>query len=71
MLEKWKPLCEKYNCTIPALALSWILAQGDYITILSGATTPEQVRENVKAADIRLEEKDIQLLRSMAEELEN
>ena len=64
------PLCEKYNCTIPTLALAWILAQGDYITILSGATTPEQVRENVKAADIRLEEKDIQLLRSMAEELE-
>ena len=27
MMESWKPLCEKYDCTIANLALGWILAQ--------------------------------------------
>lgn len=70
MLEKWQPLCEKYQCGIPTLALAWILAQGDYITLLSGATTPDQVRENVRAAELQLEDSDVALMRSMVEELE-
>ncbi|MGI6110034.1 MAG: NADH-dependent methylglyoxal reductase [Eubacteriaceae bacterium] len=70
MLDQWKPLCDKYNCGIPTLALAWILAQGDYITILSGATSPDQIRENVKAADIELDPADVKLMRDMAEALD-
>ncbi|MDF2789801.1 MAG: aldo/keto reductase [Neobacillus sp.] len=70
MLNDWKPLCDKYECTIPTLALSWILAQGDYITILSGATSPEQVQENNKASEIVLAEEDVQLMRTMVEEID-
>lgn len=70
MLKRWKPLQDKYDCSIATMALAWILAQGDFISILSGATSVEQVQENIKAADIKLEEKDVQLLREMVEELE-
>ncbi|PWC19671.1 aldo/keto reductase [Brenneria corticis] len=71
MLEEWRPLCEKYHCSIPTLALAWILKQSDLISILSGATTPEQVRENVKAASIRLTDADASLMRKMAESLDS
>lgn len=71
MLERWQPLCAKYRCTIPALALAWILKQSDLITLLSGATAPEQVRENVDALTIALTDADSLLMREMAEALNN
>jgi methylglyoxal reductase len=70
MLDLWKPLCEKYNTTIPALALAWVMNQGDNITLLSGATTPEQVEMNAVAANIVLSESDSNLMRTMALNLE-
>ena len=70
MLEQWRPLCEKYRCTIPALALAWILKQSDLITLLSGATAPEQVRENVEALTVALTDGDSSLMRQMAEALD-
>ena len=70
MLEQWQPLCEKYRCTIPALALAWILKQSDLITLLSGATAPEQVRENVEALTIPLTDNDSLLMRRIAEALD-
>lgn len=70
MLDRFKPLCEKYDCTIPALALAWVLAQGDFITILSGATSADQVRENIKAAEIELSAEDAAWMREQAEALE-
>ncbi len=70
MLDKWKPLTEKYNCSIPALALAWIMNQGDTVNLLTGATAPEQIEMNVVAADIVLSDEDNMLIRRMAEELE-
>lgn len=66
MLEHWRPLCEKYRCTVPTLALAWILKQSELISILSGATAPEQVRENVGALTLPLTDADAALMREMA-----
>lgn len=71
MLDNWKPLCEKYQCTIPTLALAWILKQSDLISILSGATSPAQVRENVRACQIKLSDDDALLMKKMADALNN
>lgn len=70
MLASWKPLCEKYDCSIPTLALAWVLAQGDFISILSGSTTPDQVVENIRATEIGLSEDDASWMRARAEELD-
>lgn len=71
MLEQWRPLCDKYRCSVPTLALAWILKQSELISILSGATAPEQVRENVQALAITLTDADSLLMREMAEALDN
>lgn len=70
MMEQWKPLCEKYNCTIANLALGWILAQGDFLNLLSGSTTVSQIVENVKSAELLLEPEDVRLMRDMAESID-
>jgi methylglyoxal reductase len=71
MLEKWQPLCKKYDCTVPTLALAWILKQSRLISILSGATSPQQVRENVRATAINLSDADALLMKEMADALIN
>ena len=70
MMDKWKPLCEKYDCTIANLALGWILAQGDFLNLLSGSTTVEQIKENVKSAELELDPKDVAYMRELAEEID-
>ena len=70
VMDEWKPLCEKYNCTIANLALAWILAQGDFINLLSGSTTVDQIAENVKSAEIELDPSDVAAMRDMVEAID-
>lgn len=70
MLEEWKPLVEKYHASIPALALAWVMNQGDHVNLLTGATEPGQIDMNAPAADIVLEEVDNRKMRALAEALD-
>ena len=70
MMDSWKPLFEKYHCTIANLALAWILSQGEFINSLSGATTREQLAENVRSAEIALSPEDAAWMRRQAEALD-
>lgn len=69
MMDKWQPLCEKYRCSIPTLALAWIMGQNDKITLLTGATSVEQVHENIKAANLNIDADDLTYMRDLAEQL--
>ncbi|MFT4006215.1 MAG: aldo/keto reductase [Lacrimispora sp.] len=68
MMEEWAPLCKKYGCSIPTLALAWVISQGDFISVLNGASTVEQIRENAKAMEVRISGEDLLLMRKLAEE---
>ena len=70
VMDQWKPLCEKYNCTIANLALAWILAQGEFINLLSGSTTVDQIKENVKSTELELDPEDVAMMRDMVEEID-
>ncbi|QEA52585.1 aldo/keto reductase [Loigolactobacillus coryniformis] len=70
MLDKWKPLCDKYDCSMANLAIAWILAQGTNVNVLSGSTTPEELAENSKAKDINIDLDDVKYMRKLAEELD-
>lgn len=69
-LDELKPLCAKYDCTIADLALAWILAQDERVVLLSGSTTPDQIRSNVRSAEIDLSVEDVAMMRDMAEALD-
>lgn len=70
MLDEWKPLCDKYDCTIPTLCLAWVMNQGGEVNLLTGATAPDQVDMNARAADIVVNEADLCTMREMAEALD-
>jgi methylglyoxal reductase len=71
MLEKWDGLCKKYNCTKANLAIAWILAQGSFVNLLSGAVSVDEIQQNVQAIDINFSQEDIKQMREMAEKLDN
>ena len=64
-VDSWKNLCEKYNCTYGNLAIAWIAAQSPMVNVLCGARKLNQITENVKAADIILEQEIEQMRQSI------
>ncbi len=70
MLEKWETLCRKYDCTKANLALSWVLAQGDFVNLLSGASTVDEIRENAKSSELCMDVEDVNRMRKWAEDID-
>lgn len=70
MVDSWKDLCIKYNCTSTHLAIAWLLTQGNHMNVLCGARKIEQLEENTKGADITLDLADIARIRENALSLE-
>ena len=52
------------------LALGWILEQGDFLNLLRGSTTVDQIRENVKSAELELDPEDVAFMRESAEAID-
>ena len=54
-LEKVKQLARvasDLGVTLPKLALAWCLKNPNVSTVITGASKPEQVRENMKAGEV-------------------
>ena len=48
-VKKLEPIAKSLNCTLAQLALAWCLKNPNVSTVITGATRPEQVTENMKA----------------------
>jgi methylglyoxal reductase len=59
MLEKMKPLCEKYSCGLSGLVVAWTLAQSASMNVLCGSRKLEQIEENVEGGGFELEAADL------------
>jgi voltage-dependent potassium channel beta subunit len=54
-IEKVKalePVAQSLGCTLAQLALAWCLKNSNVSTVITGASRPEQVVENMKALDV-------------------
>jgi|HubBroStandDraft_1064217.scaffolds.fasta_scaffold01724_10 voltage-dependent potassium channel beta subunit len=51
-VQRLKPLAEGAHCTLAQLALAWCLRTPVVSSVIVGATRPEQVDDNVAAADL-------------------
>ncbi|MFF3868493.1 aldo/keto reductase family protein [Micromonospora sp. NPDC001898] len=55
-VQQLKPLAEQAGLTMPQLAIAWVLQNPNVSSAIIGASRPEQVRDNVKAAGVKLDE---------------
>ena len=46
------PLAEELGCTMPQLAIAWCLTNDDVSTVITGASRPSQVTENLAALKV-------------------
>ncbi|MBB5633983.1 aryl-alcohol dehydrogenase-like predicted oxidoreductase [Cryobacterium mesophilum] len=49
-VERFQAFCDEREVTMLEAAFGWLLAQPNLTSVIAGATTPEQVRQNVAAA---------------------
>jgi aryl-alcohol dehydrogenase-like predicted oxidoreductase len=54
-VQELRPLADEAGLSMAGLALAWVLQNDNVSAVIIGATRPEQVRENVKAAGVRLD----------------
>ncbi|MGB5952595.1 MAG: aldo/keto reductase family protein [Ornithinimicrobium sp.] len=54
-VQKLKPIADKNDLSMAQLAIAWVLQNDNVATALVGASRPEQVGENVKAAGVTLD----------------
>lgn len=55
-VQELRPIAEDAGCTTAQLALAWLLRQPGVSSAIVGASRPQQVEENVRAAEIDLTE---------------
>ena len=46
-----QPIAKELGCTMAQLALAWARSNGNVSTVITGATRPEQVEENMRSLD--------------------
>jgi len=65
-VEKMKPIAQKYSANTLQVALAWLIAQSGVTSPIVGARTPEQIQGAAKAAEIELEQSDIEAISALA-----
>ncbi|RZU77317.1 aryl-alcohol dehydrogenase-like predicted oxidoreductase [Micromonospora kangleipakensis] len=66
-VQRLKPLAEQAGLSMPQLAIAWVLQNPNVSSAIVGASRPEQVYDNVKAAGVKL---DADLLKAIDEIVE-
>lgn len=61
-VRRMKPLADALGCTRAQLALAWAAAQPGVSSVITGATRPEQVRENLGALAVAIPDDVLQAL---------
>lgn len=55
-VQRLKPLAEQAGLSMAQLAVAWVLQNPNVSAAIIGASRPEQVYDNAKAAGVRLED---------------
>jgi aryl-alcohol dehydrogenase-like predicted oxidoreductase len=58
-VQRLRPIADEAGVTLSQLALAWVLHRPNVSAVIVGASRPEQVRENVAAADVKLTRENV------------
>ncbi len=66
LLERLRAMAEHKGCTLPQLAIAWVLAQGEDLVPIPGAKRRAHLEENLDAAGLELTRADLDTLHEIA-----
>ena len=55
-VQQLRPIAEEAGLTLAQLAVAWVLQNDNVSAAIIGASRPEQVTDNVKAAGVKLDD---------------
>ena len=58
-VEVMSTVAQKHGCSIPQVALAWLLAKPVVTSVLIGARKIEQLEDNLKSVDVALDDDDM------------
>lgn len=64
LLEGWRDLLNKYECTLSQLVIAWTASQPGVTHVLCGTRNLQQLKENIRGGELRLEPGDLTRIRS-------
>lgn len=70
-LDKLRAICQQNHIGMAEAALSWLLYQPGVSSVLAGARNTDQIRQNVKAAELDLPQEIVQEFNDATREVKN
>ncbi len=67
LIENLKPIAERNGITLAQLVISWVLRRKEVTAAIVGARRPQQTKETAPAADINLNEQDVEEIEELLE----
>jgi 1-deoxyxylulose-5-phosphate synthase len=61
-VDRLRPIADEAGLTMSQLALAWVLRQENVASAIIGATRPEQVHENARAAGVKLTDETLRAI---------
>jgi aryl-alcohol dehydrogenase-like predicted oxidoreductase len=61
-VDAMRPIAERHGASVAQVALAWLLAQKHVSTVIIGARTQEQLKDNIAATKVRLTPEDLAAL---------
>lgn len=58
-VDHLKEIIKQHGCTLPQFSLAWILSNPAVTAVLSGSISPEQLKENLAATEIKLSQEEL------------
>jgi voltage-dependent potassium channel beta subunit len=58
-VDRLQPIAQRADCTMSQLAIAWLLRRDAVSSVLTGATNPAQIDENVAAIEVELTPDDV------------
>ena len=62
IVDEMRTIAERLDCTVPQVALAWLLHQDAVSTVIVGAKTESQLTDNLGAVDVELDDEALETL---------
>ncbi|MGE0045755.1 MAG: aldo/keto reductase [Hyphomonadaceae bacterium] len=66
IVDAMRPMAEKRNASPARIALAWLLHQSHVTSVIIGARTLEQLKDNLAATEVKLDAEELSLLDSVS-----
>jgi len=66
VVDAMRPIAARHQATVAQVALSWLLSRPQVSTVIIGAKTPEQLKDNLGASGLGLTTEDLQALEEVS-----